>query len=220
MHVKVRVVSGRSAGKELTIRGKKFLIGRSEECNLRPQSDTISRKHCQFSISDEGATIQDLGSRNGTVVNSERIDKPTLLNVGDQLRIGALHFLVLEVPTVKVSKASASASGSSSLCDGDSGIISDWLNEAHESDRTVGLDADVETRQYKFEDTERVVMSSQETIVQDTSVREDSPEEGSAAGKSKKKKKPGKLPPVPAGEAPKDTQEAAAQMLRKFFKRG
>ena len=73
MHVKLKVLRGASAGREVGIRGAKFFIGRSEECQLRANSDAISRRHCAITISDTEIAIQDLGSRNGTYVNGERI---------------------------------------------------------------------------------------------------------------------------------------------------
>lgn len=226
MYVKVRITSGRSSGKELTIRGKQFLIGRSEECNLRPQSDTISRKHCVIEINETSATIQDLGSRNGTLVNQDRADQPIPLKIGDALRIGALELLVLEcpaaaatpTPTPKV--AATLPRRKESRMTGDSGVISDWLLEADEEAKIRESTAELDTRQYKFEETDRIALdqASRETVTHESLpvARSDQPEPVD----KKKKREPGKLPKIPPAEdAPKDTQEAAAQMLRKFFKR-
>ena len=218
MHVKVRVMSGSSAGKELLIRGKRFLIGRAEECNLRPQSDTISRRHCVIEFSDKSASIRDLGSRNGTIVNNVRIEEATTLKEGDELRIGKLHFMVLEAP--QPAPVAASPAQPSSVSDdssvSDSGIISDWLDEANEAAKLDETSDDSDTRQYRMDDTDRVLLeqASQETV---TDPNSETKTDKDAKGKSKKV--PGQLPKPPETSA-KDTQEAAAEMLRKFFKRG
>ena len=94
MSVRLKVLRGASAGKEVAIRGPRFFIGRSEECNLRANSDAISRKHCAIVIEDQDVTIRDLGSRNGTYVNGSRIEGVQKLQMGDQLRVGPLEFLV------------------------------------------------------------------------------------------------------------------------------
>ena len=50
MHVKLKVLRGASAGKEVAVKGPRFFIGRSEECHLRVNSDAISRRHCAITV--------------------------------------------------------------------------------------------------------------------------------------------------------------------------
>ena len=69
MQVKLKVLSGSHEGKEIGLTTEKFLIGRSESCQLRPKSESVSRKHCIIVIRDNRVLIQDLNSRNGTFVN-------------------------------------------------------------------------------------------------------------------------------------------------------
>lgn len=78
MELTLKVVSGKHAGQKLRIPTPKFLIGRGEECHLRPNSDLVSRHHCILFVGDSGAAVRDLNSRNGTYVNDERIsgDRP------------------------------------------------------------------------------------------------------------------------------------------------
>ena len=71
MQVRLKVLRGKSAGKEVRVAGPKFVIGRAEEANLRPRSDVISRRHCEISIDGDVVTVRDMGSRNGTFVNGE-----------------------------------------------------------------------------------------------------------------------------------------------------
>ena len=53
--------------------GPEFIVGRAPECKLRPNSDMVSRRHCMITYGEGKATIRDLGSRNGTLLNGERI---------------------------------------------------------------------------------------------------------------------------------------------------
>ncbi|MDA0657576.1 MAG: FHA domain-containing protein [Planctomycetota bacterium] len=219
MFVKVRITSGSSTGKELTFRGKQFLVGRADECNLRPQSDTISRRHCLIEISETRASILDLGSRNGTIVNGNRADKPVELHAGDLVCVGALKFQIIECPQPATSAAAAATAKKNAKLAGNSGIIGDWLLEADKDAKIRESTAQLETRQYAFEDTDRIDIDSsvRETTAADT---ESQPTAAVPNAHPKKKLPPGKLPKVPPREdAPKDTQEAASQMLKKFWKR-
>jgi len=100
MEVKFVVVGGNSSGKKIAIPGPKFLIGRSEECQLRPKSDLVSRHHAVVLVEEGFAAIRDFGSKNGTFVNGEKIAAEQELKNGDHLKVGPLEFeveLVVEV---------------------------------------------------------------------------------------------------------------------------
>ena len=105
MQVKLRVMTGSHEGTEIPITGEKFLIGRSESCQLRPKSDSISRKHCILVIRDGRVLIQDLKSRNGTFVNEKRLpsDRAKILSGGDTLKVGKLLFEVVIEHGLKLS---------------------------------------------------------------------------------------------------------------------
>lgn len=92
MQVALKVVEGKQAGTIIPLTRKKFLIGREEDCQLRPNSDLVSRHHCVISIDDFSVRIRDLGSTNGTYVNEKRLTTPVELKPGDQIRIGKLVF--------------------------------------------------------------------------------------------------------------------------------
>ena len=48
----------------------------------------VSRTHATFHVVDSGVGVEDLGSRNGTYVNDERISGITALSEGDRVRFG------------------------------------------------------------------------------------------------------------------------------------
>lgn len=62
-------------------------IGRSRGVDLILDDSLISRRHARVSVSGDGATIEDLGSRNGILVNTERVTTAEL-RPGDEIRIG------------------------------------------------------------------------------------------------------------------------------------
>jgi pSer/pThr/pTyr-binding forkhead associated (FHA) protein len=105
MELKLVVLAGAKQGLEIPLKKDKFLIGRAKECALRAGSEAISRRHCAIVRSTGRVTVRDLGSRNGTFVNDERIDKEVPLSVGDELRVGPLHFRIAAMSTAPAVEA-------------------------------------------------------------------------------------------------------------------
>jgi predicted component of type VI protein secretion system len=68
------------------------VIGRDGDDVLAIDSPTISRRHARLEVSDGTATVEDLGSKNGTFVNEERVANMKRLNEGDTLRVGSIVF--------------------------------------------------------------------------------------------------------------------------------
>jgi predicted DCC family thiol-disulfide oxidoreductase YuxK len=63
-------------------------IGRSASCDVVLDSALVSRRHARILMSDAGLFIEDLGSRNGIIVNGTLVRGSARLSVGDRLRIG------------------------------------------------------------------------------------------------------------------------------------
>lgn len=104
----LKVVGGKHAGQVIPLNRQKFLIGREQDCQLRPNSEMVSRHHCVFSVDDYSVRLRDLGSTNGTLVNGERIRKDVVLVAGDRVVIGNLEFeLVIRAGVVAVESDSA-----------------------------------------------------------------------------------------------------------------
>lgn len=107
MEVGLKVIEGKQTGTLIPLNREKFLIGREEDCQLRPNSDLVSRHHCVIAVDDFTVRIRDLGSTNGTFVNDQRITTQVVLKQGDLVRIGKLAFEMQirkakEAPVVKV----------------------------------------------------------------------------------------------------------------------
>jgi S-DNA-T family DNA segregation ATPase FtsK/SpoIIIE len=88
--------SGIERGTTVEVTGPRFVIGRDDECDLVLDDDKVSRRHAALTLTDGGATLEDLDSANGTFVNGRRIHEPTELRPGDLIRLGAV-ILKLEV---------------------------------------------------------------------------------------------------------------------------
>lgn len=94
LQAELKVIEGKQQGKSIPLSTKKFLIGREQDCQLRPTSDLVSRHHCVFTQDDYTLRLRDLGSTNGTFVNGERIQGQVVLNDGDRIQVGKLAFQV------------------------------------------------------------------------------------------------------------------------------
>jgi DNA-binding winged helix-turn-helix (wHTH) protein len=79
------------------------VIGRSRECAAHIDAESVSRHHARLTITGSGASIEDLGSKNGTWVNGERIHGVVALADGAAFRLGSetvrLEMRSDEVPT-------------------------------------------------------------------------------------------------------------------------
>jgi hypothetical protein len=230
MQVKLRVIRGSSSGKEVTLKGPKFLIGRAEDCQMRAKSDAISRRHCAILLRTSRVTVRDLGSRNGTYVNGARIDGEHPLADGDVLQVGPLEFmLVIQLPASQKASLAAGNSDSQGVAD----MVGQWLDEFDDEQLPVDLPTPAsETRRFRNEDTDRVVLEADSdeslggagpddpTKVVSSATEKKLPDTPEPAPE-RSKKGIGKLPkrPPATDEVPRNTQEAAADMLKKLFRR-
>jgi len=92
IEAELHVIGGKHSGQVIPLNLRKFLIGRESDCQLRPNSELVSRHHCVFSIDEYAVRLRDLGSTNGTTVNGERIVKEVTLVAGDRCVVGNLEF--------------------------------------------------------------------------------------------------------------------------------
>jgi len=72
-----------------SLSARKIIIGRNPRHSITIDAIAVSSLHCELCRTDDGYTVADLGSRNGTRVNGTRIDSvPVLLRTGDQILLG------------------------------------------------------------------------------------------------------------------------------------
>jgi hypothetical protein len=65
-----------------------LIIGRGVSCDIQTSSALVSRRHARLTLTNLGVSVEDLGSRNGVFVNSERIVGSTRLRPGDRVSVG------------------------------------------------------------------------------------------------------------------------------------
>lgn len=65
------------------------VIGRAPDATIALDARGVSRHHARILVSHRGATLEDLGSKNGTVLNGTSVTGPAALSDGDEIRLGA-----------------------------------------------------------------------------------------------------------------------------------
>lgn len=225
MQVKLKVMTGSHEGTEIPIAGEKFLIGRSETCQLRPKSDSISRKHCILVIREGRVLVQDLKSRNGTFVNEKRLpaDRAKIVAAGDVLKVGKLQFeLVIEhglqgnkKPQVQGVEDAANRTVESADSRFEEVDVTGWLDEADQIDRVRKL-SDPDTRQFRVEDLQN---AEEDSSVAETDSTELSVNDSSLLERlrEQKRQKKGKLPDELKKSSTESSKAAADDALKRFF---
>jgi DNA-binding winged helix-turn-helix (wHTH) protein len=103
-------------GGEATLGEGEHIIGRTPEAAVCLEAESVSRRHALITVTGMSATIEDLGSKNGTAIGSRKITTAAAIDHGDRLGIGEIVLTVHRtgVPdstrTVSVHASSASRS--------------------------------------------------------------------------------------------------------------
>jgi len=84
------IQNGEMMGKTVLLDRPMLILGRGIECSIVMNDVSISRQHVQFSRQPSGDYVQDLTSRNGTLVNNEALPGPRLLRTGDSICLGTI----------------------------------------------------------------------------------------------------------------------------------
>jgi serine phosphatase RsbU (regulator of sigma subunit) len=83
----MKVMQGNSPGKQFDLEGSRSVLGRSPECEVVLDVAAVSRRHAVVTKEEDRFFIEDMGSRNGTFVNGQRVMDRAPLRDGDQVLI-------------------------------------------------------------------------------------------------------------------------------------
>jgi DNA-binding winged helix-turn-helix (wHTH) protein len=76
--------------REIPLREGENILGRTDDAAVWIDSSNVSRRHARIVVSGGKATIEDLGSKNGTSVDGRKVRKPVALEEGAQVRVGSV----------------------------------------------------------------------------------------------------------------------------------
>ncbi|GAA4401019.1 oxoglutarate dehydrogenase inhibitor Odhl [Tsukamurella soli] len=86
------VKRGPNAGSRFLLDQDTTSAGRHPDSDIFLDDVTVSRRHAEFRSVDDGFTVVDVGSLNGTYVNREPVDSAPLSN-GDEVQIGKFRLV-------------------------------------------------------------------------------------------------------------------------------
>lgn len=138
--------------REFRVKNDKCLIGRLATTDLSIPLSSVSREHCEVLARDGAVYLKDLGSRNGTFRNEERVEGEVQLEPGDRLSIGPIIFTVqidgdpaeiepplMEAPTISTAKpkAESSAAAAGGGAEDSATELSDLIKQMQSEDSSV-----------------------------------------------------------------------------------
>ena len=80
---------------DLELSEGQFAVGRNASCQLSLDDPLVSRRHALLTVAEVGVTVEDLQSRNGVVVNGQKIAGRVAVCAGDRIMIGAQELTLL-----------------------------------------------------------------------------------------------------------------------------
>lgn len=172
------------------------LVGRSRECGLQIASASVSRKHCEIRMNGESVSVIDLGSSNGTYIDSDRLPagEERVLHPGCRLNVGGVRFIVQyessdaaaepdglpDVATAGVASVTAEVSAEAESLDVDESVVAEdpiLAEDSHVSDQPILLSADPSADEPSLSDeatlpdevplAEDVLLSEDEAVTED-----------------------------------------------------
>lgn len=91
----------RSGTRDFELLDGENIVGRGTDAAIRLNAPGISRHHARIVVDNGHATIEDLGSKNGTFVGGKRIDAVRELNDGDEIRLSRELLVVHKIEPVR-----------------------------------------------------------------------------------------------------------------------
>src|SRR5438105_102781 len=86
------VIYGVELGRKYDLTREITSIGRSSKSNIQIDQESVSRNHARLMNKEGSATVEDLGSTNGTWLNDSMLRGGMALRNGDMIKIGRTVF--------------------------------------------------------------------------------------------------------------------------------
>ncbi len=86
--------------REIALEEGETILGRDPAATILVDHKSVSREHARIRILPDGATLEDLGSKNGTSLRGQKLTAPARLSDGDEIRLGSVSmtFRVFTLP--------------------------------------------------------------------------------------------------------------------------
>jgi DNA-binding winged helix-turn-helix (wHTH) protein len=98
-------------GGRATLGEGEHILGRDADAAIVLDSPSVSRRHARIVVGANQATLEDLGSKNGTLLNDRRVGKAQPLADGDKLRVGSVSLTFRILPSAASTQTAVSRDG-------------------------------------------------------------------------------------------------------------
>jgi hypothetical protein len=85
---KLTLLLGRRTMQVYDFKQESIIIGRDDGADVLIDNPSVSRRHAEIRLGDDGWVVEDLGSSNGTFVRGSKIEGPQALGLGDEVGFG------------------------------------------------------------------------------------------------------------------------------------
>ncbi|MGB0389089.1 MAG: FHA domain-containing protein [Ardenticatenaceae bacterium] len=90
-NAKLIIIAGAKQGTQVPLAKKALLLGRGTNCDIPLFDKYASREHCWIEPRGDQWWLRDLGSKNGTLLDSKRVEHEHRLGDGEVIMIGLTH---------------------------------------------------------------------------------------------------------------------------------
>ena len=102
----LKVLEGEQRGQSFPVLGDRVTLGRHPQCELVLENVAVSRQHARLLEVGDDFFVEDLGSRNGTFVNDEKVEGQAPLCHGDRIQLSDVVLQFLTGPSIDPSDGS------------------------------------------------------------------------------------------------------------------
>jgi hypothetical protein len=85
---KLTLLLGRRTMQAYDFKQASIVVGRDEGADVLIDNPSVSRRHAEIRLGDDGWMVEDLGSSNGTFLKGAKIDGPQSIGLGDEIGMG------------------------------------------------------------------------------------------------------------------------------------
>jgi pSer/pThr/pTyr-binding forkhead associated (FHA) protein len=85
---KLTLLLGRRTMQVYDFKQPSIIIGRDDGVDVLIDNASVSRRHAEIRLGDNGWEVEDLGSSNGTFIGGTKIQGPHVLGLGDEIGFG------------------------------------------------------------------------------------------------------------------------------------
>ena len=82
---KLTLLLGRRTLQAYDFKQESIVVGRDEGADVIIDNPSVSRRHAEIRLTDDGWVVEDLGSSNGTFIQGQRIEHAHSIGLGDEI---------------------------------------------------------------------------------------------------------------------------------------